>query len=171
MTSTPIDANRYPLLSKIDTPDDLRKLPESDVRAVADELLDRGMPERPRPAMVDWVERTSAICRELREAMLAYRDGAELVSTVHAFGLGAARPGALLAEVLLDAGLAEQTVPTATRTLLHFVFGHTLDEQTHLQAAAAGALTDPPRTDSDFELGLAIVVDGVRLRVGVASRA
>ena len=38
MTSTPIDASRYPLLSKIDTPADLRQLPESDVRAVADEL-------------------------------------------------------------------------------------------------------------------------------------
>ncbi|MFT3871906.1 MAG: TetR/AcrR family transcriptional regulator C-terminal domain-containing protein [Nocardioides sp.] len=136
--------------------------------AVADELLDRRMPEWPRPTTLDWAERASAICRELREAMLAYRDGAELVSTVHAFGLGAARPGEQLAEVLLDAGLSDQTVPTATRTLLHFVFGHTLDEQTHLQAAAAGALTDQPWVDSDFELGLAIVVDGVRLRVEVA---
>ena len=33
-----IDATRYPLLSKIDSPADLRRLPESDVRAAADEL-------------------------------------------------------------------------------------------------------------------------------------
>ena len=33
-----IDATRYPLLSKLDSPADLRQLPESDVRAVADEL-------------------------------------------------------------------------------------------------------------------------------------
>lgn len=33
-----IDAARYPLLSRIDSPSDLRKLPESDVRAAADEL-------------------------------------------------------------------------------------------------------------------------------------
>ncbi len=33
-----IDATRYPLLSQIDSPADLRKLPESDVRAAADEL-------------------------------------------------------------------------------------------------------------------------------------
>jgi len=33
-----IDATRYPLLSKIDSPADLRKLPESDLRAAADEL-------------------------------------------------------------------------------------------------------------------------------------
>jgi len=33
-----IDATRYPLLSQIDTPSDLRRLPESELRAVADEL-------------------------------------------------------------------------------------------------------------------------------------
>ncbi|MFN3702583.1 1-deoxy-D-xylulose-5-phosphate synthase [Thermomonas sp.] len=33
-----IDASRYPLLSRIDSPADLRQLPESEVRAVADEL-------------------------------------------------------------------------------------------------------------------------------------
>ena len=36
--TTPIDAGRYPLLSRIDSPADLRKLPESELRAVADEL-------------------------------------------------------------------------------------------------------------------------------------
>jgi hypothetical protein len=55
-------------------------------------------------------------------------------------------------------------VPTAARTLLHFVFGHATDEQTHLQAGSAGAITDPPRGSSDFALGLAIVLDGIRLR-------
>ena len=33
-----IDATRYPLLSKVDSPAELRQLPESDLRAVADEL-------------------------------------------------------------------------------------------------------------------------------------
>jgi len=36
----PIDAARYPLLSKIDRPADLRQLPESGLRAAADELRD-----------------------------------------------------------------------------------------------------------------------------------
>ncbi len=35
---TPIDAGRYPRLSRIDSPADLRQLPESELRAVADEL-------------------------------------------------------------------------------------------------------------------------------------
>ena len=38
MQSTTIDPTRYPLLSRIDSPADLRQLPETDVRAVADEL-------------------------------------------------------------------------------------------------------------------------------------
>ncbi|MFN7136812.1 MAG: 1-deoxy-D-xylulose-5-phosphate synthase N-terminal domain-containing protein, partial [Thermomonas sp.] len=33
-----IDASRYPLLSRIDSPADLRQLPEAELRAVADEL-------------------------------------------------------------------------------------------------------------------------------------
>ena len=38
MHSTTIDPTNYPLLSRIDSPADLRQLPETDVRAVADEL-------------------------------------------------------------------------------------------------------------------------------------
>src|SRR3954467_12463590 len=47
--------------------------------AVADELLARGA-RGDRPAA--WDDRMVAICAELRDAMLAYRDGAELVATV-----------------------------------------------------------------------------------------
>ncbi|GAB1408161.1 1-deoxy-D-xylulose-5-phosphate synthase [Thermomonas brevis] len=38
MSSSTIDPARYPLLSRIDSPADLRKLPEAEVRAAADEL-------------------------------------------------------------------------------------------------------------------------------------
>ena len=56
-------------------------------------------------------------------------------------------------------------MPTAARTLLHFVFGHAVDEQTHLQAGSAGAIDDAPRDDADFAAGLAIVLDGLRTSV------
>jgi len=55
---------------------------------------------------------------------------------------------------------------TAASTLLHFVLGHATDEQTHLQAGSAGAIPDGPRPTSDFALGLAIVIDGIRALVG-----
>ncbi|MBB6626620.1 TetR/AcrR family transcriptional regulator C-terminal domain-containing protein [Nocardioides sp. KIGAM211] len=130
--------------------------------AVADEILARGRrASRPAP----WDERVRAVCTELRDAMLAYRDGADVVATAHAFGLGAAAPYDELVDALTDGGFADDLVRTAARTLLHFVFGHTSDEQTHLQAGSVGAIDDQPRDDSDFELGLALVLDGIRLRL------
>src|SRR6478609_5149658 len=132
---------------------------QSLLAAVADELLDRGR-RTPRPA--GWDDRVEAVCTELRDAMLAYRDGAELVATVRSFGLGAAAPYDELAAALADGGLDPALVPTAARTLLHYVFGHAVDEQTHLQAGSVGAIEDAPREDSDFTLGLQIVLDGIR---------
>lgn len=129
--------------------------------AVADEILARGS-RGDRPAA--WDDRVVAICSGLRDAMLAYRDGAELVATAYSFGLGATTPYDELAAALTDGRLDDVLVPTAARTLLHFVFGHVTDEQTHLQAGSAGAIADEPRAESDFAAGLGIVLDGIRLR-------
>ncbi|WP_244932205.1 TetR/AcrR family transcriptional regulator C-terminal domain-containing protein [Nocardioides sp. W7] len=130
--------------------------------AVADELLARGV----RPAGGgSWDVQVVAVCGGLRDAMLAYRDGAELVATVHSFGLGARAPYDALSAALASGDLPADLVPVAARTLLHFVFGHVSDEQTHLQAGSAGAIADAPRESSDFALGLGIVVDGIRARV------
>jgi AcrR family transcriptional regulator len=135
--------------------------------AVADEILARGSRAATgRPEGATWDERVVARCRALRDALLAYRDGAEVVATVRAFGLGARAPYDDLRATLLDAGLDEELAVTATRTLLHFVLGHATDEQTHLQAGSAGAIADAPRERDDFDAGLALVVDGIALRVG-----
>ena len=109
------------------------------------------------------------VCCELRDSMLAYRDGADVVATVYAFGLGAAGPVEELAEVLADAGCSDELVAVGSRTLLHFVFGHTYEEQTALQANSVGAI-DLPTRSSQFDLGLALVVDGLRSRVEAAVR-
>ena len=140
---------------------------QSLLAAAADEILARGR-RTPRPTA--WDARVEAVCTELRDAMLAYRDGAELVATVRSFGLGAATPYDELAAALTAGGLDPALVPTASHTLLHFVFGHVVDEQTHLQAGSVGAIEDAPREDSDFPLGLQIVVDGIRLLAGARSR-
>ncbi len=95
--------------------------------------------------------------------MLAYRDGADLVPTVYAFGLGAQAPADELEEILATAGFTDPLVGVGARTLLHFVFGHTFEEQTALQAESAGAIdtaTGGSRV-SDFDLGLGLVLDGL----------
>lgn len=133
--------------------------------AVADEILDRGA--RPLPDG-PWDERVRAACHTLRDSCLAYRDGAEVVATVRAFGLGGGAPYDALVGALRGAGLQSGLAETAARALLHYVLGHALDEQTQLQAGSAGAIDlDPAVADDtrDFGVGLDLVLDGLRLRV------
>ncbi|UOQ59634.1 TetR family transcriptional regulator [Leucobacter rhizosphaerae] len=71
------------------------------------------------------------ICQALRDAMLAVRDGADVVATASAFRLGAsAVENRLAALVGID----------GARTLLLYTFGQAQATQTHRQAAAFGAL-------------------------------
>jgi TetR/AcrR family tetracycline transcriptional repressor len=138
--------------------------------AVADELLVRGaradVPTEP------WDVRVVALSRELRDAMLAYRDGAELIATVHAFGLGAAAPAERLTAAIVGGGFDEEFAGSAATTILYFVFGHVSDEQTHLQANSVGAIDAPVDGGSSesFELGLSLILDGIRLRVPASVR-
>jgi AcrR family transcriptional regulator len=132
--------------------------------AVADEIIERG----PRPAAdadEAWPDRVRARCDSLRHAVLAYQDGADVVATMWAFGLGGSEPYDDLATVLEEAGLEPGLARTAARTLLHFVYGHAIDEQAHAQAARLGAIDSAPRADGDFAAGLAIVVDGIAARL------
>lgn len=92
-------------------------------------------------------------CQDLRAAMLAVRDGAEVVATASAFRLGASAIEADIAARLGDRD--------AARTVLLFVFGHTQATQLHQQAAAVGAIEDDPSLDASFARGLEIISAGV----------
>ncbi|MET0952765.1 MAG: TetR/AcrR family transcriptional regulator C-terminal domain-containing protein [Aeromicrobium sp.] len=132
---------------------------------VADELLDRGA--RPAEEAASWDQQVVALSHELRDAMLAYRDGAELIATVHAFGLGVHSPSRRLTEAVRGAGFDEAFARAAAMTVLHFVFGHVSDEQTHLQAHSVGAIDDAPLDRAgvgSFDLGLSLILDGIRQR-------
>ena len=135
---------------------------QSLLAAVADEILQRG--GRPRRAE-RWDRRAIEICAELRDAMLAYRDGAEVVVTAHTFGLGAGEPATALRSALGDGGLPGDLVDVGTRAILHLVFGHTVEEQTAMQAASAGAIDRNPDGGGDFERSLELLLDGLRARV------
>lgn len=128
---------------------------QSMLAAMADMLLAQAA----WPRRQGWDAQASAVCQTLRGVLLSRRDGAELVATVWSFGLGAEAPYQLLLETLRDLG---DLAPTAARTLLHYVYGHALDEQTRRQAAEAGAIENELRED-DFEVGLGIVVAGLQL--------
>jgi TetR/AcrR family tetracycline transcriptional repressor len=132
--------------------------------AVADEILDRGR----RPAQAEaWDARLLEVCHGLRDSMLAYRDGAEVIATAHAFGLGERDPQDALADALGAGGFDAVFAHQAAATLLHFVLGHVSDEQLHLQANSVGAIDSSPLRETgtaSFDLGLSLITDGIRQR-------
>jgi AcrR family transcriptional regulator len=135
--------------------------------AVADEVLARGpsAASSVSPSASEWPDRVREVCAALRAAMLACTDGADVVATVWAFGLGAQQPALDLEEVLRAAGADDELVAVASRTLLHYVFGHAFEEQTARQAVRLGAVDRPLESLPDFDLGLDLVIDGLRARL------
>lgn len=91
-------------------------------------------------------------CHRLRAAMLAVRDGAEVVATASAFRLGVWE---------LEARLAAVTTPDVARTLLLYVMGHTEATQLHRQASSLGVIEADPDLDASFDRGLAIILAGL----------
>jgi len=117
----------------------------------------------------------------LRDSLLAYRDGAEVVSSTLALGLGPDAPGTRLAEAIVTDGFDELTARRAAQTLLHFVLGHVSHEQQRMQydslgvlAASAGSTGSPAASDSsasstsehddsstEFAFGVDLLVNGL----------
>lgn len=143
--------------------------------AVADEVL--------RPACdpaeaTDWQHRITEASQRLRDALLSHTDGAELVSASFAAGQSARMRQILaaLADATVDAGVAPENAELAGRTIIYYVLGFTVDEQSRLQWDAAGAL-EPERSLLDprealnhtgraFEFGLSVLIDGLAVRAG-----
>lgn len=127
---------------------------------MVDEILRRG---RRTPVDDEWPARLLDSCTTLRDSMLAYRDGAELVATVHAYGLGSHDPTDEIAAILLDTGFEPALAATAAHTLLHVTFGYTGEEQTHLQAASVGAIDGEGTLPAgSFASSISLIIDGLR---------
>lgn len=117
-------------------------------------------PEAALDAVAGW-------CRALRAALLAHRDGAEVVATAFALRSGADPAAASLTALVATLGLPPDHAQAAAAALVHYVLGHTTDEQAHAQLASSGALESPsPRRDgaAHFEFGLGLVLDGLAVR-------
>ena len=90
-------------------------------------------------------------CHRLRDAMLAVRDGAEVVATATAFRLGVSE---------FEAELARFASVDVARTLLIYVIGHTQATQLHRQASELGAIRTDPDLEASFDRGLRIILAG-----------
>jgi AcrR family transcriptional regulator len=132
--------------------------------AVADRIL-----EPVDDVQGDWRDRVAGICGRLRDALLSHTDGAELVSASFAAGQSGAmaRVLARLTLAAIDAGVDDSHAELAARTVVYYVLGFTVDEQSRLQWDAAGAeLPDEQSVLSEdpgarFAFGLRLLVDGI----------
>lgn len=96
----------------------------------------------------------------LRRSLLARRDAAELVASSLALGLVGPDPTETGRALLEREGFHE---PEATMaTLLHFVLGHVVEEQTRAQMHALGVVGefDAAASGARFEWGVRLIVAG-----------
>src|SRR5574337_1545823 len=114
--------------------------------AVADQLLDPVCAAPGLAAGTDWRHRVTEVCTRLRDALLSHTDGAELVSASFAAGQSHRVPEilGLLADAAAEAGLDPEHAGLAARTLVYYVLGATVDEQSRLQWEAAGVSPENP---------------------------
>jgi AcrR family transcriptional regulator len=145
------------------------------------ELADR-IVAHTRPAAEDgarWEERTRVEAVELRDALLAYRDGAEVVTSTLALGLGSSDIVERLGASMRYGGFDPATSRRAATVLLHFVLGHVTHEQQRLQydslgVAANGAAPEDIGADVDevdsFVFGVDLLIRGMATLAPALSR-
>ncbi len=131
-----------------------------------------------RPDATAWPDRLRAESAALRDALLAYRDGAEVVASTYALGLGDSAAQHRLAAAAASGGFDAETSDRAATALLHFVLGHVSHEQQRMQFDSIGVLATGEAADpldvSDsaaaFAFGVDLLVGGLE-RLGDESRS
>ncbi|WP_217584285.1 TetR family transcriptional regulator [Microbacterium sp. GbtcB4] len=103
----------------------------------------------------DGAEGVLATARALRDALFAYRDGAELVLSTYALQLGSAQARDALVAALHAEGATDAEDRGAA--ILHFVLGHATLVQQRMHADSHGAL--PASGEVDVTAGLDRVFD------------
>jgi AcrR family transcriptional regulator len=99
-----------------------------------------------------------ATARGIRDALFAYRDGAELVLSTYALQLGSSQAQKALTEALHAQGASDAEDRGAA--ILHFVLGHATLVQQRMHADSYGALPDAGEVDVTagldrvFDLGI-----------------
>jgi AcrR family transcriptional regulator len=145
--------------------------------SLADQIVARAAVPR---ADGDWMAGVRAEADALRDALLAFRDGAEVVSSSLALGLGAGEAQERLSVAIERGGFDRDTSGIAAAALLHFVLGHVSHEQQRLQADSLGVVTEAHSADpatafagdrgrAAFDFGITLLLTG--LDVQARSRA
>jgi AcrR family transcriptional regulator len=105
----------------------------------------------------------AAEARALRGALLAYRDGAEVVSSTLALGLGSTAALDRLSAAVTAEGFSPEVATGTATTLLHFVLGFVWHEQQRLQYDSVGVVAPGAEyvPDADFAFGVDLIHRGL----------
>ncbi|QIS19168.1 TetR/AcrR family transcriptional regulator C-terminal domain-containing protein [Nocardia terpenica] len=138
--------------------------------AVADRIL---APMDEPVTAAEWSPQLDELAHRLRSCLLAYRDGAELVSSTYASRLTTSKARERLAGALIRGGMTREEADLAAYTLLYYVLGETVDEQSRMQMDSAGALPEESSplyentsATERFDFGLQLFLGGVRHLLG-----
>lgn len=135
--------------------------------AVADRLL---LPLSELEPTGDWRADATAFAEALHGCLTSHRDGAEVVSAGLATDTVSVRPARLLAPLLSDAPIDEHLTRDAAATLVYFILGSTVDEQTAAQLARVADPGDDSAAAKNAEAHGRRVRNGVDLIVaGIAA--
>ncbi|MFC9897845.1 TetR/AcrR family transcriptional regulator C-terminal domain-containing protein [Nocardia sp. NPDC127579] len=142
--------------------------------AVADKIL---APMEDPITATEWSGQLGELAHRLRDCLLAYRDGAELVSATYASRLTTSKGRERFVSAAIRAGMPRDEAEHTAFTLLYYVLGHTVDEQSRMQMDSVGALPEgaSPMDESvgpatRFDFGLELFVAGVRHLLGTRVR-
>lgn len=134
---------------------------------LADRIVTRAVPPDCVPGATSHIRAEAAA---LRDALLAYRDGAEVVASTLALGLGSTIARDRLAAAIAADGFEADTAQRAASALLHFTLGHVSHEQQRMQydslgvlAARAGSPVDVADSAAEYAFGVNLLVSGLEL--------
>ncbi|TXN32304.1 TetR family transcriptional regulator [Lacisediminihabitans profunda] len=141
--------------------------------SIADQIVSRAAPAGRTDD--EWNGTARAEAEALRDALLAFRDGAEVVSSTLALGLGADEAQKRLSRAIHRGGYDDRTSEIAAAALLHFILGHVSHEQQRIQADSLGVVAlghsaDPlgavagDRGREAFDFGIILLLSGLELR-------
>jgi TetR/AcrR family tetracycline transcriptional repressor len=103
--------------------------------------------------------------RAIRNALLAVRDGAEVVALTHALDPGALAAFNRLADGFVRDGLTALRARWAGRAVVHYILGTVTEEQTRAGLIGAGVLDGVVDSAADaqaFDFGLDMLLEGSR---------
>lgn len=138
---------------------------------LADRIVSRSAHPDAEVSGANWAEGLRAEAAGLRDALLACRDGADVVASTLALGLGARSARDRLAAAVAAGGFDDATARRAATALLHFVLGHVSYEQQRMQyddmgVLVAGSVASPLEEDdpaAEFGFGVDLLVGGLEL--------